>query len=337
MFAKADYDGAEKIYGAKLSLLRNEVQKGRLDADFLIGSLSNYAVLQRARGDSVAAEALLHECLDIGSEFRSQARADGARDLLTLILIDQGKFDEAESLQQAAVSKYRSLANNETPEYCAALTLLGIILMEKGDLSGAETNLREAEAVYRKLYSPNFIGLYDNLRLQAQVSYLAGNYADANAKIDQVLKNYRQNSNPKYISYATALTVQGLILSKLGRGDEAERVLREAVKLREENLPGKHFMTALSKGGLGEVLTKQKRFTEAEALLLESYEALKKSQAPNSPRIKTALLRLVTLYENWGRPEPANEYRKITASLQLGARTSCLLERAQHALLLAFS
>ena len=313
-FAKADYDGAEKIYGTKLSLLRNEVQKGRLEADFLIRGLSNYAILQRARGDSVAAESLLRECLALSSRSPSPVQADSVRGLLALILIDQGKLDEAESLQQAAVDKYRNLANNETPEFCSALTLLGIILMEKGDSIGAETNLREAEVIYRKLYSPNFIGLYDNLRLQAQVSYLAGNYGDANAKIDQVLENYRQNSNPKYISFATALTVQGLILNKLGRSDEAERVLREAVRLREENLPEQHFMTALTRGALGECLTTQKRYDEAEPLLVASHDSLVKSQAAHNPRTLLAQRRLIELYQRWNKPELADKYRALLSS-----------------------
>jgi tetratricopeptide (TPR) repeat protein len=220
-------------------------------------------------------------------------------------------LDEAESLQQAAVNKQRSLPTNQTPEFCATLTLFGIVMMEKGDLNAADSNLREAEAVYRKLYSPNFIGLHDNLRLQAQVLYLAGKYEEANTRISEVLENYRQNSNPKYISFGTALTIQGLILNKLGRGDEAEKVLREAVKLREENLPAKHFMTALSKGALGEVLSTQKRFAEAEPLLVGSYQDLKQSQAPSSPRTRTALLRLVTLYEQWGKPDAADAYRKL--------------------------
>jgi eukaryotic-like serine/threonine-protein kinase len=116
------------------------------------------------------------------------------------------------------------------------------------------------------------------------------------------------------ISYATALTVQGLILSKLGRNTEAEKVLREAVKLREENLPDKHFMTALTKAALGECLTGQKRYDEAEPLLRDSYESLKNSQGADNPRTKLVLQRLVALYENWGKPGAANEYRQITAS-----------------------
>jgi hypothetical protein len=74
-------------------------------------------------------------------------------------------------------------------------------------------------------------------------------------------------------------------------------------------------MTALTKGALGEVLLDEKKYAEAEPLLLHSYEGLKQSQAANSPRTRNSLLRLVTLYENWGRPDAANEYRKIIGSL----------------------
>jgi tetratricopeptide (TPR) repeat protein len=231
------------------------------------------------------------------------------RGFLTLILLDQGKFDEAEATQQRVVDQQRQSGNIQTPDFSAALTLLGSILMEKGDLTGAEASLREAEGIYRKLFGPTFIPLFDNLRLQAQVSYLAGKYPKAEAQINEVLNNYRLNSNPKYISFATALTVQGLILNKLGRSDEAEKVLREAVKLRAENLPENHFMAALSKGALGEFLTTQKRFAEAEPLLLGSYDSLKSSQSADSPRVRTAAGRLVTLYTDWGKPSDANTFR----------------------------
>jgi tetratricopeptide (TPR) repeat protein len=308
-FAKADYDSAESIYGPKLGLLRNEFQKGRIHPNIFVPNLSNYAILRRARGDSIEAEALLREGLAISSQHSLESQTDIQRQFLTLILLDRGRFDEAESIQQAALSKHRNQPNNETPEFCAALTLFGIIMMEKRDLSAAESNLREAETIYRKLYSPNFIAIHDNLRLQAQVAYLAGRYSEAEAKINQVLENYRLNSNPKYISFATALTVQGLTLSKLGRSDQAEKVLREAVKLREENLPAKHFMTALTRGALGECLTERNRYDEAESLLIASYNDLKESQGEQTPRTVEALKRLARLYDAWKKPDQAAQYR----------------------------
>ncbi len=310
-FSKADYDSAEHIYAQRFPLLRDEFRKGKIDPDTLTRNLSNYAILCRARGDSIQAESLLREGLAISVQHSSEAQTDILSQFLALIFIDRGKFDEAESLQRATLSKLRQLPNNNTPEFCSALTLYGIILMERGDLSGADSSLREGESIYRKLYSPNHIAIYDNLRLQAQVSYLAGRYAEAEATIDQVLENYRQNSNPKYISFATALTVQGLILNKLGRGDEAERILREAVKLRQENLPANHFMTALTKGALGECLTARKRYDEAESLLIASYDSLKASQSEQNPRTLEALQRLTFLYDAWNKPSQAAQYRAL--------------------------
>jgi eukaryotic-like serine/threonine-protein kinase len=307
--AKADYEDADKIYTQRFSLLRKEFQAGNIEAEFFVVCLGNYALLRRARGDSLMAEALLREDLALSSQYSVKAQGDFAGSFLTLILLDQGKFNEAAERQQAAVARYRTTPANETAEFGAALTLLGSILMEQGDLTAADANLREAERLYRKLLGPNHISLYDNLRLQAQVSYLAGKYPEGLATINEVLENYRQNSSPKYISFATALTVKGLILNKLGGSDEAEKVLREAVKLREENLPEKHFMTALSKGALGEFLVTQKHYAEAEGLLLGSYEGLKNSQSADSPRIKTAAERLVKLYADWGRPGDANNFR----------------------------
>ena len=307
--AKADYENADKIFINRFSLLRIEFQRSNIDAEYFTVVLGNYALLRRARGESQQAEILLRESLAITAKYSLKAEGEMAGGFLTLILLDQGKFDEAAERQEEVVTRDRSPSTNETPEFCAALTLFGSILMEQGDLIGAETNLREAEKLYRKLLGPNHTGLYDNLRLQAQVSYLAGKYAEGYATITQVLENYRQNSNPKYISFATALTVQGLILNKLGRSDEAEKVLREAVKLRAENLPAKHFMTALTKGALGECLTSRKSYPAAEPLLLESYENLNSSQGGKNPRTRIALQRLVALYESWGKPDIAAVYR----------------------------
>jgi hypothetical protein len=85
--------------------------------------------------------------------------------------------------------------------------------------------------------------------------------------------------------------------------------LREAVKIRTESLPKEHYWVALANGALGECLTTQKRFADAEPLLLGSYQALRLSQGAGNPRTKSALQRVITLYENWGKPEQAARFR----------------------------
>ncbi|MDQ3198056.1 MAG: tetratricopeptide repeat protein [Verrucomicrobiota bacterium] len=147
--------------------------------------------------------------------------------------------------------------------------------------------------------------LGDTLRLQAQTLYLQKRYPAAEAIIKATLEIYRAGAGPTYVNYPTALVIQGLIYGQTGRTAEAEKLLREAVQLRREQVDPSHFLHATATGALGEFLTAQNRFAEAEPLLLASYESFRKSQSPESPRIRLARQRLVVLYENWGKPGDA--------------------------------
>ena len=98
---------------------------------------------------------------------------------------------------------------------------------------------------------------------------------------------------------------------KTGKSKEGETILREAVKLRTESLPKEHFWVAVANSALGECLTTQKRFAEAEPLLVESYASLKSRLGQRDPRTAEALQRLVKLYEAWGKPAQAAQYRAL--------------------------
>jgi serine/threonine protein kinase len=288
----ADYEPAYEIYERRSASWRSEFQLKQIEPQTYVSKLSDFAVACRAGGDSERAEQLLREALDVATQYSIDSKVDVTRTLLTLLLLDQGRFDEAKTSQLATVARVRQAAIPDDPSLPPALTLMGSILMENGDLADAQTDLVEAEGLYRKLYGPENLATYDNLRLQAQVAYLLGNYAAAAKKIDTVLEHYRKDSNPKYISFATALTVKGQIMNKLGSPREAETHLREALRLRTENLPPDHFMTALTKGALGEVLLDEKRSTEAEPLLRESLDSLRRSQKTQNARVTLAMTRV---------------------------------------------
>ncbi len=295
---KAEYDPAFEILERRFQTLRDEFLQNRVEPFFFVGILNGYALAYRARGNSELAERMLRESVEICNQRSVVERLEFTTNLLTLILVDQGKFDDAKSSQQAVVSKLRLAPDENADKLSAALTLLGSILMEKGELKEAEADLLEAETAYRKLYGQDYTAIYDNIRLQAQVSYLLGDYATAERKVEIALENYRKTSNPKYISFATALTVQGLILNKTGNPAEAEKILLEAYKLRTENLPATHFMTALTQGALGEVLLDAKRIDDAAPLIRASYASLLASQKVENERTTTARARLARLEEH---------------------------------------
>src|SRR5450432_3136667 len=144
---------------------------------------------------------------------------------------------------------------------------------------------------------------------QAISFYRQNRFVEAQTKVDETLRIYLESFGVYYDNYPTALITKGLILTKTGKEKEGETILREAVKLRTESLPKGHFWVAVANDALGECLTNQKRFAEAEPLLVESYATLNTSLGPRDPRTIETLLRVVSLYGLWGKPERAAHYR----------------------------
>jgi len=70
----------------------------------------------------------------------------------------------------------------------------------------------------------------------------------------------------------------------------------------------------------------QKNYAEAEPLLLQSYQGLQQRQASlppilNAPRrVTESLERLVQLYDAWGKPTQAAEWKKKLAEFQQAAK-----------------
>jgi hypothetical protein len=102
------------------------------------------------------------------------------------------------------------------------------------------------------------------------------------------------------------------LLFDTGRLAEAEPVLRECLAIREKTQPD-DWTTFNTRSSLGGALLGQKKFAEAEPLILAGYEGMKAREgkiAPaGRPRLAAAARRVVELYEAWGKPEKAAEWR----------------------------
>ncbi len=116
------------------------------------------------------------------------------------------------------------------------------------------------------------------------------------------------------ISYAGELAGLGLNLLQQKKATEAEPMLRESLAIRENKEPDA-WTTFNTKWGLGAALAAQKRYADGEPLLLAGYMGMKQREAKMPPkeaaqRLREAVEKLVQLYDDWGRPEKAAEWRK---------------------------
>jgi serine/threonine protein kinase len=205
--------------------------------------------------------------------------------------------DEAESRVTAAFVD-RPLAEASVRE------MLGQAYLNLGDASQAVKQHERALAL-REAYEGDKHAETVESRNQLALAYRLAGQTDQASRLFHYL--------PNAPSHAAALAERGAALLMRKNPVEAELKLRESLGIRMKSQP-EDWTTFETKSLLGEALLDQKKFDEAEPLLLSGYGGLKqsKSQIPSQDkfRITKALKRLVQLYEKWGKPNKAAEWRK---------------------------
>jgi tetratricopeptide (TPR) repeat protein len=127
----------------------------------------------------------------------------------------------------------------------------------------------------------------------------------------------RKRDGPDSAAYGIELAQQGEDIIRHGRYNDAEPILVECLAILRQKQP-ESPTTFLARSLLGDVLLAQQKYPRAEPLLVQGYEGLKARKGQISPlyaqfRIGEAGERIVRLYEAWGQPEKAAEWRaKLT-------------------------
>ena len=107
-------------------------------------------------------------------------------------------------------------------------------------------------------------------------------------------------------------------LIKEDRFAEAADLLQGCLDIRQKALPEGHWMIADTLSRLGGALTGDGRFTEAEPLLLGGYESMHGNLRAPADSKREAVDRIVSLYEYWGKPGQAAEWRSLSEDSPAG-------------------
>jgi serine/threonine protein kinase/tetratricopeptide (TPR) repeat protein len=312
LLRKGNTAEAESLFRHDIDIVRKQSQRGPADALTVARVLGDYGSMLDQRADK-SAKGYLQEALQYASELTGKDRAYVAilDNDLGDVAYRSGDLNESERLNRAALDEYRKLPEGTYVEMAATLSNLGAVLIKKGNYSQAEPFVREGLDLRRKMLGdahPDTAMSYFRL---SDLLYKEGNYADAESAARESVQVFnRALTAPKEsIYFANPLLELGLILNKTGRSREAETNLREALAIRTRLLPEGNLLIGISEGALGECLTSQKRYAEAEPLLLRTYATIKNVQGEHGPSTLEAAVRLLTLYQSWGKPNEAARYR----------------------------
>jgi non-specific serine/threonine protein kinase/serine/threonine-protein kinase len=150
-----------------------------------------------------------------------------------------------------------------------------------------------------------------------------GNYGKAEALFSKVLEVRRRVLGPVHPVTLGTLTSVGRVLVEQQKYDEGEPFLREALSGHEKKDPDRWpFFNTESL--LGAALAGEGKYVEAEPLLLSGYEGLNRREPrvpwPNRVALQQALDRLIQLYDDWGKPQNAAQWKQRSQLRAAGHR-----------------
>jgi eukaryotic-like serine/threonine-protein kinase len=308
LYDKGDYAGAETVHREALAIRRQRLGRENLD---VAESLNALAGTLRARSDFAVAEPLYREALAMRRKLVGQDDVTVALYIndLALLLTEKGDFSGAEPLQREALALQRKWLGEENTEVAVNLNNLALLLQRKGDNAGAVPYYRESLEIRRKLYGEEHPNVAFGMANLGSALYLTGDYAAAEPLFRRALELRRKLLPPGHLYIGHSLLGLGRVLADKGDPLSAEPLLREGVAIFRQKLPEGEWRRADAESALGACLTALRRYAEAEPLLVGSYQLLKAKLGEQSKQTERALNRVVALYQVWGKPDTAEQYR----------------------------
>lgn len=239
------------------------------------------------------------------------------------LLWQRQRYAEASALYDEVLALQRKLLGSDNPRLAEILTNLAFRLFQGGDYAKAETLYREALSILRSSKSEDDAPLARAVNGLSVVLEAKGDHAAAEPFVREALALRRKRLPPDDPEIGHSLVDLGFVLLSQGKYAEAEEALRECLDIRQKTSPDSWGrFDCLS--ALGEALAGQGKLAEAEPLLLHGYTGMQNDPQAWDLRKRQALERIVRLYEMWGKPQEAAEWRakasQIPSASQPAAR-----------------
>ncbi len=275
-------------------------------------AMQSYAAVLRAQGKYNEAEPLYRKALEIRRELLGEDHLDVAQSINSLGLLLQNKNDYAgaEKYFREALAMRRKLLGDPHPVVADALNNLANLLHLRNNDEEAEALLKEALEMRKRLLGSRHPQIAQSTNNLAVFFHDKAEHAKAEPLFREALAIWRETLPAKHADIGNAAAGLGATLIALKKNyPEAETILREAHDIRNATLPERHPGRFTAMSALGAALAGQGKFEEAEILAVGAYTGLKDQASVPSKSKSIARERIVQMYEWWGKPDLAEEWR----------------------------
>jgi serine/threonine protein kinase len=313
-YEEGKYGQAEGLDSQTLGIRRRVLGSEHPDT---LSSMINLAVDYEREGKYAQAEPLHAQTLEIRRRVLGPEHPDTvmSMDDLANVYNDEGKYAQAEPLYSQTLEIRRRVLGPEHPETLRSMNNLAICYGSQGKYAQADAPLNQSLAIARRV-----LGAEHPLTLSfASTSAFAyqhqGKYAIALTYAAQALTGRRHALGSKHPDTMASEADLALAYVSQGKFAEAEPLAREALAAQKKVQPD-DWQRYRAASLLGASLSGEKKYAEAEPLLVEGYQGMlarkDRIDVPDRYHLDRAHEWLVQLYEAWGKPEKAAEWRKKT-------------------------
>ena len=310
--ARGRFDKAEPLGLKTLELCRRVLGE---EHRHTLSSMNNLAGVYRARDKADQAEPLFVKALEIKRRVLGEEHPDTLTMMNNLALLykGQGKLDQAEPLYLKALEAKRRVLGEEHPDTLSSMNNLAMLYKAHGRFDQAELLFHKTLEAKRRVLGEEHPDTLSSMHNLAALYQEQGKNDEAERLFLKTLDARRRVLGDEHPSTLRSMNdLASLYLSEREYA-KAELLLRADLNVRETKQLDA-WLTFDTRSRLGASLLGQKKYAEAEPLLLAGYEGLKASEAkiPATSRnsLPDAGKRVVQLYDAWGQPKKAAEWRK---------------------------
>ena len=302
------FDEAETLLAGSLELHRRVL--GAEHPDTLV-AMNNLGSLYSTAGRYAEAERLYVDALELCRRLLGQDHPYTLANLNNLagLYSDQGRYDEAGELLAEALQVQRRTLGDEHSDTLTSLVNLAVLRARQGRLDEAETLLAEALETRRRVLGREHPDTLYTMSILAAMLGRSGKYAQAEVLLRETYEVERRVLGLENIDTLYALGSLAYTLCEQGQFAEAESHFALFDDAARKALPDNNPIALTFRGRHGNCLTRMGDYERAEARLLDVLSTLRTSLGDDHPRVRDVMNYVIALYEAWGRPEKAAEYR----------------------------
>jgi len=301
------YDMAESLSRDAYAIRRRVLGTEHLDT---LEALEGIGLALTGAGKSTAAEPYLREAVEANSRLLGDDHPktlNSANNFAT-VLARLGRLSDAEPYLRRALDGYRRI-DGRSKDTLRAIANLGALLHMQDKFVEAEQFYRDAVEQSRKLQGDDHPATLIYLSNLGELLEDEGKLGEAEQTLRRVLSDRRRVLPQGHPQIGYTAVQLGSVLNRQGRFADGEPLAREAFDVFAGVFPAGHWRIGQANSTLGEAMAGQRRFNAAEPLIIEGYRQTNAADEPWPSVRRRAAERVVALYEAWGKPSQATEWR----------------------------